>query len=700
MRGHKVKVKGGKLRSNPRKYFFTERVGNSRNGLPVELVETKTVSEFMKAWDSKYPNSIPNTQVMVTFRDVAAYFLEMEWDILGERQKELYKKIIKEIHGFLISQGYSIINPDIIFKIKNEDEKYLTQCCKWEGKESQNDPNASLPVVTSVFSLNIKQEEDSPYMDHPESGATQQIHSSVTGSSSVKPDILIRFKEEGFKTEPLESEEKANMSSAGIREKLHETGSRGYESDPLVQTLKVEDLHVRVLLEEGEEDTDTAHDDGFRNNTKRMRIWDGKQREDWKQNEATRDSPDSSHYRVTPTIANEKAQNGVKPNAHKTNRYYCPNLIQTQGLTESAKPFRTVDAWGNFTTNSHFVQHQQKIECRNKFNGELNRTYIQEYHGREKKCTSADGEKKLKKINLRAHREVNMQKKPLKSSQCEKCFLCRVALKRRISIHSGGRPFQCTECERRFSTRSKLIEHKKIHGGKSFKCTGCLKCFTYRSQLKIDEKFHKGQKPFKCFECDKYFNGTRNLRLHERTHTGEKLYQCSECEKCFSKKDKLQLHKMTHTGEKPFKCSECDKCFSQKGNLRLHKMTHTGEKPFKCSECEKCFSGKRNLRLHEMTHTGEKPFKCSECDKRFSQKRNLQLHEMIHTGEKPFKCSKCNKGFSKKSNVTRHERIHEREKPFKCSECEESFSQIYSLALHKQTHTEQKPQKLAVNLRD
>nr|XP_033772128.1 protein ZNF783-like isoform X2 [Geotrypetes seraphini] len=113
-------------------------------------------------------SALISDQVSVTFGD----FLETEWDVLGEWQKELYKRVIKEIHSFLISQGYSIINPDIIFKIKNEDEKYLTRRYQWEGKESKNDLTASLPVVTSVSSLNIKQEEDSPC------------------SSGVKPDIF------------------------------------------------------------------------------------------------------------------------------------------------------------------------------------------------------------------------------------------------------------------------------------------------------------------------------------------------------------------------------------------------------------------------------------------------------------------------------------------------------------------------------
>ncbi|XP_029442869.1 zinc finger protein 398-like [Rhinatrema bivittatum] len=126
----------------------------------------------------------------VAFSDVAAYFLEVEWDALGERQKELYRKVIKEIHGLLTSRGYSIVNPDVIFKIKKEDEKYLTQHFEWEGNENMKDPTTGPPSGTSVFSVNVKQEDDLPFADPPESGATEEIHPPVTGKYQIPPGHL------------------------------------------------------------------------------------------------------------------------------------------------------------------------------------------------------------------------------------------------------------------------------------------------------------------------------------------------------------------------------------------------------------------------------------------------------------------------------------------------------------------------------
>ncbi|XP_029451745.1 zinc finger protein 544-like isoform X3 [Rhinatrema bivittatum] len=239
-------------------------------------------------------SSLVSDQALVTFSDVAAYFLEVEWDVLGEWQKNLYKKVIKEIHGILISRGYSIVNPDVIFKIKKEDEKYSTQHYEWERKENLNDHTLSLPIVTSVFSLTVKQEEDLPFMNHAESETAEEIHPPITGSPSVKPDILIRFKQEGVRIRTPVFEDRGNLTITGPCEELHKAGSQGYSLDPTVNILKMEEPDVSDPLEGGEEDTDTKSNDGFRNNSKRQKMCEGHQKEERKHRDSSSDYPDTS----------------------------------------------------------------------------------------------------------------------------------------------------------------------------------------------------------------------------------------------------------------------------------------------------------------------------------------------------------------------------------------------------------------------
>ncbi|XP_039640385.1 zinc finger protein 271-like [Perca fluviatilis] len=116
-----------------------------------------------------------------------------------------------------------------------------------------------------------------------------------------------------------------------------------------------------------------------------------------------------------------------------------------------------------------------------------------------------------------------------------------------------------------------------------------------------------GQKPFGCNVCEKRFSYKSVLQKHMRVHTGEKPFGCNVCVKRFSYKSVLQTHMRVHTGEKPFGCNVCEKRFSQKGDLQRHMRVHTGEKPFGCSVCEKRCSQRSTLQTHMRVHTGEKP---------------------------------------------------------------------------------------------
>ncbi|XP_075451376.1 uncharacterized protein LOC142492556 isoform X3 [Ascaphus truei] len=138
-------------------------------------------------------------QVSVTFHDVAACFSAEEWGLLEDWQKEVYRNVMTEIHSAMQAMGFEIINPDVLFRIKKVKEAYTSlgdmdriitsAACptgdpdhlmgiKHErlshidmGMKKGNKMNPH-PGCSPDILLRIKQEEQPAFTDPPERSAT------------------------------------------------------------------------------------------------------------------------------------------------------------------------------------------------------------------------------------------------------------------------------------------------------------------------------------------------------------------------------------------------------------------------------------------------------------------------------------------------------------------------------------------------
>ena len=54
-------------------------------------------------------------------------------------------------------------------------------------------------------------------------------------------------------------------------------------------------------------------------------------------------------------------------------------------------------------------------------------------------------------------------------------------------------------------------------------------------------------RPYVCTVCDKRFTTKACLMDHRNKHTGEKLYSCSQCERSFLSRSALYHHRKIHT---------------------------------------------------------------------------------------------------------------------------------------------------------
>ncbi|KAK1327406.1 hypothetical protein QTO34_014167, partial [Cnephaeus nilssonii] len=53
-------------------------------------------------------------------------------------------------------------------------------------------------------------------------------------------------------------------------------------------------------------------------------------------------------------------------------------------------------------------------------------------------------------------------------------------------------------------------------------------CGKQHSNFTQYQRVHSGAKPYECSECGKSFTCNNHLLIHKRVHTGEKLYACTD----------------------------------------------------------------------------------------------------------------------------------------------------------------------------
>jgi len=191
----------------------------------------------------------------------------------------------------------------------------------------------------------------------------------------------------------------------------------------------------------------------------------------------------------------------------------------------------------------------------------------------------------------------------------------------------------------------KYVFPKIANFNRSHKCKDCNKHFTTRSKLNIHYKQHKQQ--MICNKCHKKFVFRKNFEKHLLTHANVKMSNGVSKEISFNESDSQNQKAIKSTDDnseeqniskdaKLFHCFYCNNSYKSKQSLSQHNRQHHSRFKLPCKklksktvECNWCsiVITKCNLLRHiKSLHPNINPIKCLHCPMAFKDSPSLKLH--------------------------------------------------------------------------
>ncbi|KAI5643968.1 hypothetical protein NE865_04144 [Phthorimaea operculella] len=205
---------------------------------------------------------------------------------------------------------------------------------------------------------------------------------------------------------------------------------------------------------------------------------------------------------------------------------------------------------------------------------------------------------------LRTHLKEHSGRARCPHPHCGKSLRDRASLRSHLQIHSGVKEHECPEpgCGKRFVFKKAMQLHAATHQKhQHLYCHQCDMTFknqiTFYHHMKYSLK-HAHPDTFKhvCDECGRRFSSPTRLSEHRAAvHLKTTPVSCTVpgCSYACASRAGLRAHvRVVHRGQRAKRdhvCHTCGKAYTTKKTLEGHLRSHSGERPFRCAVCGAAF---------------------------------------------------------------------------------------------------------------